>query len=179
MPRVLAAILLPLVLAAGCARGTAVAPAGVPAAAGGPYRLVAVVDGDTVRVDVHGRVERVRLIGIDTPETKDPRRPVQCFGRQASARAHALLDGHRVYLAGDPTQDRRDRYGRLLAYLWRDDGLFYNERVVAEGYAHEYTYAVPYRYRAAFRAAEADARRHDRGLWAPATCAGDTTKGAR
>jgi micrococcal nuclease len=134
-----------------------------------------VVDGDTVKVAAG---ETVRLIGIDTPETRDPRTTVQCFGREASARARALMDGERVTLELDPTQGERDRYGRLLAYVWLGDGRLVNEVLVAEGYAHEYTYATPYRHRDRLRAAEAAARAGGLGLWSPATCNGDTSQPA-
>jgi hypothetical protein len=86
--------------------------------------VVEVVDGDTIKVSVDGAVETIRLIGIDTPETKDPRKPVQCFRWEASAKAEELLAGRRVRLEADDTQDDRDKYGRLLRYVWRDDGLF-------------------------------------------------------
>lgn len=139
----------------------------------GPTTVTDVVDGDTIKVSSGATL---RLIGIDTPETVDPRKPVQCFGREASARAHALLDGTRVRLEYDPTQGRVDRYGRTLAYVWMSDGRLYNETIIAEGYAHEYTYAIPYRYRDALRAAERSARIAERGLWSPTTCAGDPTE---
>jgi endonuclease YncB( thermonuclease family) len=88
-----------------------------------PATIVRVVDGDTIDVQVAvGHTERLRLIGIDTPETVDPRKPVQCFGREASAHAHELLDGQTVTLDGDPTQDTRDRYVRLAVYVWLADG---------------------------------------------------------
>jgi endonuclease YncB( thermonuclease family) len=138
-------------------------------------RVTDVVDGDTIKVSTG---QTLRLIGVDTPETVDPRKPVQCFGREASARAHALLDGTRVRLEYDPTQGRLDKYGRTLAYVWMADGRLYNETIIAEGYAHEYTYDIPYRYRDAFRAAQRSARLHNRGLWSPTTCAGDTTEPA-
>ena len=112
----------------------------------------------------------IRVIGIDTPETVDPRRPVQCFGAEASARAHALLDGKSVSLEFDASQGREDRYGRTLAYVWLPDGRSFNETMIAEGYAHEYTYDTPYRYQHAYRQAETEARRADRGLWAPGVC---------
>jgi micrococcal nuclease len=150
-------------------------PPAPPATLSAPVRVVAVVDGDTIKVATG---ETLRLIGVDTPETVDPRAPVQCFGREASARAHALLDGATVRLEHDPTQGRFDRYGRTLAYVWMSDGRLYNEVIIAEGYAHEYTYAIPYRYRERFRVAEASAREAGRGLWAPTTCAGDTSRPA-
>ena len=91
-------------------------------------------------------------------ETVDPRRPVQCFGKEASAEAKRLLTGARVRIAQDPTQDTRDKYGRLLAYLWLDDGLFFNKHMIEAGYAYEYTYRTPYQYRAEFKAAQKEAR---------------------
>jgi micrococcal nuclease len=156
--------------------GTASRP-GVAGGVGlaGTVTVLEVVDGDTIKVSTG---ETLRLIGIDTPETRDPRTPVQCFGREASARAHALLDGARVRVEHDPTQGRVDRYGRTLAYVWLPDGRLFNRIIIAEGYAHEYTYAVPYRYRDSFRAAERSARASGRGLWSPATCAGDTEQPA-
>lgn len=147
--------------------------------AGGPlYRVERVVDGDTVAIAMGGGTETLRLIGMDTPETRDPRKPVQCFGREASARAERLLAGTRVRIAGDPTQDTRDRYGRLLAYVYTEGGELYNERMIREGYAHEYTYQAPYRFQARFRLAEREARELGRGLWSPDTCGGDTTQPA-
>ena len=147
----------------------------MPAGADGPFPVITVVDGDTVKVDEAGTTVTVRLIGMDTPETKDPRKPVQCYGPEASARAVALLTGRSAYLEYDPSQDRLDKYGRTLAYLWIADGTFYNETMIREGYAHEYTYDRPYKYQARFRAAEAAARAARAGLWSPNTCNGDTT----
>lgn len=149
-----------------------------PSDAAGPYPVVQVVDGDTVKVRRDGEVVTLRLIGLDTPETKDPRKPVQCFGREASDHAHALLDGRSVWLTTDPTQDEVDRYGRTLAYLWLPDGQLFNWLMVWEGYAHEYTYDLPYAYQAENRAAERSAREAGRGLWASDTCAGDTDRPA-
>jgi micrococcal nuclease len=154
---------------------------GLPDGALGPYPVVRVVDGDTLRVIRDHRTVTLRLIGIGTPETMDPRRPVECFGREASQHARELLAGRRVYLELDRSQGERDRYGRTLAYVWlrgRRTTLV-NERMIDDGYAFEYTYRLPYRYQRRFRAAEADARRHSRGLWSPATCDGDPDRPAR
>ena len=139
--------------------------------ANGSYPVVSVVDGDTIKVRMSGRVESVRLIGIDAPETNAPGRPVQCFGPEASAKAKELLAGKAVRLEYDESQDRRDRYDRLLAYAWVDDVL-YNEWVIRHGYAREFTYRAPYRYQANFHAAQAEARAAGRGLWAAETCGG-------
>ncbi len=134
--------------------------------------VVHVVDGDTLDVDLAGTVERVRLIGIDTPETVKPNSPVECFGREASAFAKQLLDGQAVSIEADPSQDTRDRYGRLLAFIWLDDGRLSNLELVAGGYAYEYTYDQPYAYQQQFKQAQQDAQAAQRGLWSPATCAG-------
>jgi micrococcal nuclease len=137
-----------------------------------------VVDGDTAKVDVDGRTVTLRLIGIDTPETKDPRKPVQCFGKQASAEAETLLADRRVWIEYDSSQDHRDVYGRDLVYVWLDSHRMFNQVMVAEGYAHEYTYDRPYRYRQQFLAAQSEARAGGLGLWSLKTCAGDTTQRA-
>jgi micrococcal nuclease len=112
--------------------------------------VVRVIDGDTVDVRLDGQVVRMRLIGIDTPEVVDPRQSVQCFGREASNKAHELLDGQTVALEADPSQDDKDRYGRLLRYVWLSDGRLFNQEMVAQGYAFEYTYDLPYKYQAEF-----------------------------
>jgi micrococcal nuclease len=143
---------------------------GVPAAVDGPFPVVDVVDGDTIKVDTPERIT-VRVIGIDTPETVDPRRPVECFGREASDRATALLDGEDVYLEMDPSQGDTDRFGRTLAHVWLTDGRLFGETMIADGYAHEYTYDLPYEHQAAYRAAARRARAADVGLWHPDACA--------
>jgi len=134
-----------------------------------------VVDGDTIEVSLNGVVEDVRLIGIDTPETVAPGSPVECFGPEASDQVMALLTGTTVYLEADASQDERDRYDRLLRYVWLPDGTLVNLQLVREGYAFEYTYDTPYRYQADFQRAQGDADTQDVGLWSPATCNGQTT----
>jgi micrococcal nuclease len=138
----------------------------------GIFKVVRVVDGDTFSVDLDGKITTIRLIGIDTPEVVDPRKPVQCFGREASDKAKEMLTGASVRLELDATQGKLDKYGRLLAYTFLLDGTNFNEHMIREGYAHEYTYNLPYRYQAQFKAAEADARDNGRGLWAPGVCEG-------
>ena len=108
--------------------------------------------------DANGQKLKIRMIGLDTPETVDPRKPVQCFGREASAQAKTILGGQPVYLETDPSQDTIDKYGRTLAYVWTASGRLFNLDMIADGYAFEYTYDLPYRYQADFKAAENDAR---------------------
>jgi micrococcal nuclease len=131
----------------------------------GQASVVRVVDGDTVEVRVGGREETVRLIGIDTPETVDPRSPVECFGREASERTKALLpEGAGVRLVADV--EPRDQYDRLLAYVYRDDGTFVNLALVEDGYASVATYPPNVAHTSDFTAAAARARDEGRGLWA-------------
>lgn len=131
-----------------------------------------VVDGDTIDVAASSEEVRVRLLGINTPESVDPRRPVECFSKEASAYAKELLFGNTVRLETDPTQDDRDRYGRLLRHVFLEDGTHVNLKLVAEGYAHEYTYERAGRYQEILRDAERTARVAQKGLWGPETCSG-------
>ena len=139
------------------------------------FLVSTVVDGDTIKVNINGTVETLRLIGIDTPETVDPRKPVQCFGREASNKAKELLTGKNVRLEADPTQGERDSYNRLLRYVFFSDGESFNKLMISQGYAHEYTHNLPYKYQAEFNEAEKYARENKLGLWADDTCAGLST----
>lgn len=136
------------------------------------YDVIKVVDGDTIVVDLGGERITLRLIGIDTPETVDPRKPVQCFGIEASNKAKELLGGKKVKLEDDPSQGDKDTYDRLLRYIYLEDGTFFNELMIKEGYAFEYTYDTPYKYQEQFKEAENHARTNKLGLWANETCAG-------
>jgi endonuclease YncB( thermonuclease family) len=139
------------------------------------FKIIKVVDGDTMDVDINGKVKRLRLIGMDTPEVVDPRKPVQCFGREASAKAKALLLGQSVGLESDPSQGDLDKYGRTLRYVYLADGRSFNKLMIEEGYAHEYTYNTPYKYQAEYKKAQRDAEANKRGLWADNACQGVTT----
>lgn len=130
--------------------------ASAPAAA---QHVERVVDGDTIMVRGAGRV---RLIGVDTPESVDPRRPVEFFGKEAGDFTKRLVEGRRVRLEYD--RERTDRYGRTLAYVYLPDGTFVNEEIIRRGYGHAYT-RFPFRYRDRFRQLEREARRAGRGLW--------------
>ena len=142
------------------------------------YIVSSVVDGDTIKINNNGTIETLRLIGMDTPETVDPRKTVQCFGLEASNKAKELLSGKKVYLEKDPTQGELDKYGRILVYVYREDGLFYNEYMIKQGYAHEYTYNIPYKYQTGFKTAQSYAQTNHLGLWSPNTCNGNTTSSA-
>ena len=129
-----------------------------------------VVDGDTIEVTRDGVKEKVRLIGINTPETVDPRKKVECFGKEASLHAKEILFGKKVELVSDDTQTKYDKYGRLLAYVYREDGLFINKHMIEEGYAYEYTYHVPYLFQKEFKEAQLKAQNEGKGLWAKGVC---------
>ena len=128
------------------------------------YRVIRVVDGDTVKVDINGG-ESVRVIGIDAPESVHPNQPVECGGVEASAKARAMLSGKRVSLDFDSTQGRRDKYDRLLAYVGVPGVGDFGEAMLRAGHAEEYTYAAPYRRQATYRRAEQQARSAGRGMW--------------
>lgn len=132
--------------------------------------VIAVVDGDTVVVRLGRERVSVRLLGVDTPETKDPRKPVQCFGREASIHTAELLPkGTVVRLEHDIEQ--YDAYGRLLAYVWRaSDGLFVNLDLVEGGWADILSIAPNTLHAERFRAARDAARAEPKGLWS--TCGG-------
>ncbi|HEX2050602.1 MAG TPA: thermonuclease family protein [Actinomycetota bacterium] len=127
-------------------------------------RVVRVVDGDTVRVRLDGGVVAVRYIGIDTPESGRPDTPVQCYARRATAENARLVAGRRVRLVLDA--ERRDRFGRLLAYVFRvGDGVFVNAALVRGAYARTLTIPPNVRFAGRFAALARDARRERRGLW--------------
>ena len=137
--------------------------------------VLRIVDGDTVDIvdDVRGRL-RVRVLGIDTPETKKPGYTVGCWGPEATDFARATLLGQRVALIPAPTQDRTDRYGRTLAYLDRMDGWDYSVEAARVGAARAYVYnGHPVARADDIAAAEQEARIAHRGLWG-APCYGDT-----
>lgn len=128
--------------------------------------VLRVIDGDTIEVSLNNKKESVRLIGIDAPETVDPRITVESFGKEASDKAKEILDGKTISLESDPTQGNRDKYGRLLRYIFINN-LNFNKFMISEGYVHEYTYqSNPYKYQLEFIAAEKQARENKIGLWA-------------
>lgn len=173
------------------------------------YPVTKVIDGDTIVLNIKWKNETIRLIGLDTPETVDPRKPVQCFGEQASDEAKKILAGKSVRIETDPSQGERDKYGRLLAYIYvandslnvdldadrgvekaaletydastakktqrlHNDGMrqiSFNEYMIEEGFGHQYTYNLPYKYQKEFQDAEKTARENKIGLWADGACA--------
>lgn len=139
------------------------------------YPVNYVVDGDTFRVDVGDggggsgangtKIITVRVLGINTPETVNPRKPTECYGPEASNAAKELLNGHKVKLAFNPDRELKDKYGRYLAYVYLENGELYNELMLKDGYAREYTFGTPYSMQKEFRATESVAKKSKLGLW--------------
>lgn len=143
------------------------------------YQVLRVTDGDTIHINYNGKDEKVRFIGLDTPETKDPRKPIQCFGREATAKMTELAENKNIRLEFDKTQGERDKYGRLLAFVYNEDSKNLAYEMIRQGYGNEYTYnSNPYKYQNEFKEAARKAREENKGLWAENTCAGDATKPA-
>jgi micrococcal nuclease len=160
-------ILLALAVAAGAFGANTLGAArggGPPSSSSSLARVVRVVDGDTIVASVGGREERVRYIGMDTPEDVKPGTPVQCYSRRAAAENRRLVAGRRVRLVQDA--EARDRYGRLLAYVYRaGDGLFVNAELVRLGYARPLTIPPNTAHETQIARLARAARRAGRGLW--------------
>lgn len=137
-------------------------------------KVVKVVDGDTIEVKIAGKLEEVRLVGMNTPETVKRNWPIECYGPEASHRAKELMPpGTMVTLTSDAASGDRDIYGRLLRYITLPDGSDYGLGTVQGGFAHEYDYkGQRYAKRKEYQAAQAEARTNHRGLWDPAGCNG-------
>ena len=123
-----------------------------------------VVDGDTIIVTVEGEEHRVRYTGIDAPETVRPNWPVEPFGSEAAAFNRELVEGKTVWLERDVTDT--DKFGRLLRYVWLEDGRMVNAVLVEEGYASVTTFPPDVRHAAELAQLEREARAGQRGLWA-------------
>lgn len=130
----------------------------------GQYTVTQVLDGDTIEVDMNGAREKVRLIGVDTPETHDPRKQVQCFGKAASEFTKQLIGDKPVRLVADPESSNRDRYQRLLRYVYLPDNTLVQAEIIKQGYGFAYT-SFPFDKSEEFRAYQAEARENNRGLW--------------
>ncbi len=128
------------------------------------YPVTYVTDGDTFKVKIGRHIETVRMLGIDTPETVDPRKPVQCYGKEASDETKSLLTGKTVRLKLNPNREEKDKYGRYLAYVYLGD-KFVNENLLEQGFAREYTYGTPYMFQKEFRGIEKMAKEAKEGLW--------------
>ncbi len=136
----------------------------LPTITPGYYAVTKVVDGDTIEVNMNGQTEKIRMIGIDTPETKKPNAPVQCFGPEASEFAAQTLSGKSVRLEADSLSDNRDRYDRLLRYVYLQDGSFFEELMISKGYAFAYV-SFPFSKEVQLSKLQEEARASNVGLW--------------
>ena len=153
----------------GCATEEPVADRDPAAERSGP--VVRVIDGDTIKVELDGRLQTVRLVGIDSPESGRPQTPVECGSKQAGTALRRLLLNRQVALLRDPTQDAVDKYGRVLAYV-EVDGRDAGEAMVASGWAKAYVYrGVEFSRVGAYRAAESAAANRRAGVHG--ACSGD------
>lgn len=134
----------------------------------GQYKVLKDVDGDTIVVDMNGKQETIRLIGVDTPETHDPRKNVQCYGVVAASYTKRTLTGNSVRLQADQKTTDRDRYGRLLRYVYLPDGSLFNQTLISEGYGFYYPY-FPFTKQTEFSNAQKDAQNAKKGLWGQCT----------
>lgn len=129
------------------------------------YDVTYVVDGDTLNVKVDDKVITVRVLGINTPETVDPRKPPECYGKEASDEAKRILKDQKVRLALNPNREVKDKYGRYLAYVYIENSVFFNEYMLENGFAREYTFGSPYSMQTDFRSIEKNAKGNSLGLW--------------
>ena len=143
---------------------SAAPPAVMGTTSPGFYKVTEFADGDTIVVNMDGKDERIRMIGVDTPETKDPRKAVQCFGQAASDFTKQLIGDKPVRLEADALSSNRDRYDRLLRYVYLPDGRLVQAEIIREGYGFAYT-SFPFTKSDEFKAHEAYARDNNRGLW--------------
>ena len=134
----------------------------------GLYKVVRFSDGDTITVDMNGKEETVRMIGVDTPETHHPDLPVQCYGPAASAYTKDLIGDQKVRLEADPTNQNRDRYDRLLRYVYLPDGRLVEAELIKNGYGFAYT-SFPFTKKDEFVTLENTAKAEAKGLWGNCT----------
>lgn len=130
----------------------------------GLYHVTEFFDGDTIAVDMNGKEEKVRFIGVDTPETHDPRKAVQCYGKAAAAFTKQFIGAKNVRLEADTLNTNRDRYGRLLRYVYTPDGALVNAEIIKQGYGFAYL-SFPFTKSDEFRSYQENARNTNHGLW--------------
>lgn len=131
----------------------------------GLLQVAGITDGDTIKVWINGKREPVRLLGVDTPESKKPNTAVACYAKEATSKMQSLVQSKQVRLVADPTQVDRDRYDRLVRYVLLPDGRDVSQLMIAGGFGREYTYAAAYAKQGAFRTAQSQAQAAKLGLW--------------
>lgn len=134
----------------------------------GLYSVTEFIDGDTIAVDMNGKKGTIRFIGVDTPETHDPRKAVQCFGVVAAGFTKNLIGRNNVRLEADPLNTDLDRYGRYLRYIYLPDGTLVNAEIIKQGYGFAYT-GFPFTKSDEFLKYQTEARENNRGLWGSCT----------
>ncbi len=134
----------------------------------GYYHVTHVADGDTIDVSMNGTSQPIRLIGVDTPESVKPNSPVQCYGHEASDFTRRNLDGKNVRLEADPMGDNRDKYNRLLRYVYLQDGTLWNQKLIDAGYGFAYL-NFPFGKHDDFAASQASAQASKLGIWLACT----------
>lgn len=130
----------------------------------GLYSVVEFTDGDTITVNMDGTKEKVRFIGVDTPETHDPRKAVQCFGLAAATFTKTIIGTNKVRLEADPQNTNRDRYSRLLRYVYLPDGRLVNAEIIKQGFGFAYT-SFPFEKLEEFKNYQTEAQAKKLGLW--------------
>jgi micrococcal nuclease len=138
------------------------------------HRVLSVIDGDTITIDMDGETQTVRLLGIDTPEVDPQYNPIECYGREATNATKEKLLDQTITIETDSSQGKRDKFDRILAYVFLADGTNVNLYLIAEGFAKEYTYDKPYKYHTEFRTAEKNAQINEKGLWLKGRCPENT-----
>ncbi len=128
------------------------------------YKVIKIIDGDTITVEINNQIETVRLLGIDTPEIPNSYKPKGCFGTEANQKTKELLENKNVYLVPDPLSSNRDKYNRLLRYIFLENGYFINAELLKEGYAYNYIYE-PFQFMKEFNRLENLAKTNKIGLW--------------
>lgn len=135
-----------------------------PSAPPGYYHVSEFIDGDTIQVDMNGSKEKVRFIGVDTPETHDPRKVVQCYGMAAANFTKQQIGTNPVRLEADPTNTDRDRYNRLLRYVYTPDNKLINAEIIKQGYGFAYV-SFPFTKMNEFKLYQKQAQTNQLGLW--------------
>lgn len=129
------------------------------------YEVKEVIDGDTIKILYEGELTSLRLIGVDAPEINHPEIGKECFGNASSQFLRSYLKNKTIYLEFDPTQQKYDKYSRLLAYIFLKNGTNVNKQLIRKGYAKEYTYDNKYKFRQEFLSAQRYAKKNNKGLW--------------
>ena len=138
------------------------------------YDVLEVIDGDTIKINYKGKKKSVRILGMNTPEKKNPFRPQECFGEEASKKAKEILKNKKVRIEFDGSQSKYDKFGRILAYIILDDGRDFEYEMIKNGYAYEYTYhGRKYKNQKKYKEAQKYAEKNHLGLWSKNTCNGE------